>query len=107
LVIAGFWLNYRDTGYFDASWSDVVVGVALAVVALVGIAKPNGTASLVLTTTALGAWLVAAPFVLSYSNATRARWNDIVVGAVVIALSMTSLPRTARRELETTPDGPP
>ena len=98
LVIAGFWLNYRVTGYFDASWSDVVVGIALAAVALVSIVKPAGTQSLALTSTVLGAWLVAAPFVLDFSNSPKARWNDIVVGVVVLALSLGGVARAAWRD---------
>jgi hypothetical protein len=98
LVISGLWLNYRVTGYFDASWSDVVVGIALCAVALVSIVKPAGTQSLALTSTVLGAWLVAAPFVLDFSNTPKARWNDIVVGLVVLALSLGGVVRAARRD---------
>src|SRR5439155_672410 len=64
LVISGFSLFYRDTGVFDAYWNDVVVGIALATVALVGIVKPAGSGSLTLTKIVLGGWLVAAPFAL-------------------------------------------
>jgi hypothetical protein len=98
LVISGLWLNYRVTGYFDASWSDVVVGIALCAVALVSIVKPAGTESLALTSTVLGAWLVAAPFVLDFSNSPKARWNDIVVGVVVLALSLGGVARAAWRD---------
>ena len=90
LVISGFSLFYRDTGVFDAYWNDVVVGIALATVALVGIVKPAGSGSLTLTKIVLGGWLVAAPFALSYNAvayASRAFWNDIVVGLIVVALA--------------------
>ena len=91
LVISGFSLFYRDTGVIDAYWNDVVVGIALATVALVGIVKPTGTGSLTLTKIALGGWLVAAPFALSYSEApyaSRAFWNDILVGVIVLTLAV-------------------
>jgi hypothetical protein len=88
LVIAGISLNYHETGLFDAYWSDVVVGIALAVVALVCIVKPVAASSLTLTRVALGGWLIAAPFVLSYGDVPKPTWNDIVVGAVVISLAV-------------------
>jgi len=94
LVIGGFSLYWRDTGVFDAYWNDVVVGVALAVVALVTVLKSTG--SLTLTRFALGGWLVAAPFALGYGQSpygSRAFWDEIVVGVLVIALSLLS-PRT-------------
>jgi hypothetical protein len=72
---------------FDAYWSDVVVGIALGVIALVCLVNPAITASLTLTRVALGGWLVAAPFVLGYGDVARPRWNDITVGVVVIFLA--------------------
>jgi hypothetical protein len=88
LVISGIALNYHETGMFDAYWSDVVVGIALAVVALVCIVNPAIGASLTLTRVALGGWLIAAPFVLSYGDVPKPMWNDVLVGAVVIALAV-------------------
>lgn len=39
---------------------------------------------------AVGAWLVIAPFALSYSDATAALWNDIVAGLVILGLAIWS-----------------
>jgi hypothetical protein len=107
LVISGFSLFYRDTGVIDAYWNDVVVGIALGTVALVGIVKPTGTGSLTLTKIALGGWLVVAPFALSYSEApyaSRAFWNDIVVGVIVLALAVVGMVNAA--ETGEAPDVP-
>jgi hypothetical protein len=87
LVISGIAVNYHETGMFDAYWSDVVVGIALGVIALVCLVNPTVTPSLVLTRLVLGGWLVAAPFALGYGDVARPRWNDITVGVVVIALA--------------------
>jgi len=87
LVISGISVNYHETGMFDAYWSDVVVGIALGVIALVCLVNPTVTPSLILTRLALGGWLVAAPFVLGYGDVARPRWNDIAVGTVVVALA--------------------
>jgi hypothetical protein len=96
LVLAPFALDYQITGAgFDGSWNDIVIGVALAVVTLVRIAAPARTVALGLVNVALGSWLIIAPFLLGYNvagaDAIGATWNDIVVGAVVVALSLGSL----------------
>ncbi|GIF01207.1 SPW repeat protein [Paractinoplanes rishiriensis] len=94
LIIAPFSLDYRNAGGgFDGYWNDVVIGVALAVVALVRIALPLATAPLSLINILLGFWLITAPFVLAYNtgtDATQATLNDIVTGAVVAALAAIS-----------------
>ena len=36
---------------------------------------------------ALGAWLAAASFLLGYSGVSAARWNDIIIGLVVLVLA--------------------
>jgi hypothetical protein len=96
LVISGISLNYHETGMFDAYWSDVVVGTALAVIALVCLVTPAITGSLTLTRVALGGWLVAAPFVLGYSDVSKPRWNDIAVGIVVMSLAIVGTGGPAR-----------
>lgn len=35
----------------------------------------------------LGVWLIAAPFVLAYSEVRAAMWNDVIVGVVILALA--------------------
>jgi hypothetical protein len=87
LVISGITLNYHETGMFDAYWSDLVVGVALAVIALVCLVKPVVTGSLMLTRLALGGWLMAAPVTLGYGDIAKPCWNDVTVGVAVIMLA--------------------
>lgn len=36
---------------------------------------------------ALGAWLAVASFILGYSGIVAARWNDIIVGLIILALA--------------------
>lgn len=102
LIIAPFSLDYRNTGGgFDGYWNDVVIGVALAVVALVRIALPFATAPLGLVNVLLGLWLIVAPFVLAYNtgaDATQATVNDMVVGAVVAVLAAVSWFAARRHE---------
>ena len=101
LVLAPYALNYENTGPgFDGYWNDVVIGAAIAIVAIVRMAAPIRTAALGLVNIALGAWLIIAPFVLGYNLATdamAATWNDIVVGFIVVLLALTSTALGVRR----------
>ncbi|MHA6783330.1 SPW repeat protein [Pseudonocardia saturnea] len=104
LVLAPFVLDYPDIrSGFDAQWNDRVVGAAIAVVAVVRMASPNRTASLGWINVGLGAWLVAAPFVLFYNDdrvATAATVNDIAIGVLVVALACGSRALSLRRPSE-------
>ncbi len=106
LVLAPLALDYPTGGTsFDGSWNDVVIGSAIAVVALVRIALPVRSAALGLVNVGLGAWLLVAPTVLSYTSvpgASAATWNDITVGIIVMALASTSALVARRRRDPTT-----
>ncbi len=94
LVLAPYALDYQNTGTgFDGYWNDIVIGLALVVVAGIRMATPIRTAALSLVSVVLGAWLIIAPFMLDYNagvDAVSATWNDIVVGIIVVVLAMTS-----------------
>lgn len=102
LVIAPLILDYRATGEgFNGRWNDTVIGVAIALLALVRMIVPLISAQLSLINVVLGGWLIAAPFVLGYNdgpNSPRATWNDILVGLLVIAMAAMSW-RISRRML--------
>lgn len=36
----------------------------------------------------LGVWLIVAPYVLGYSTASTALWNDIIIGVVVAIVAL-------------------
>jgi hypothetical protein len=95
LIIAPFSLDYRNTGgEFSGYWNDVVIGVALAAVALVRIVSPVATAPLSVINVLLGMWLIIAPFILGYNegaDAAAATVNDIIVGVLVVLLATVSL----------------
>lgn len=96
LVLAPFALDYPERpGGFDGRWNDIVVGVAVAAVALVRMVAPIRTVTIGLINIGLGAWLVAAPFVLFYNDdegvAPSATVNDLVVGIVIVALATASM----------------
>jgi hypothetical protein len=93
LTVSADPVAYRGTGRFDVFWNHAVVGLAVGAVALVRVAKPAGTGALVLTNAVLGAWVVVSPFGYGYGGGTAdgaALWNDVVVGAAVLLLTVAS-----------------
>lgn len=100
LIVAPWVLNYRNTGDgFNGYWNDVVIGIAIAVLALARTAAPRSFEGLSWVNIALGIWLIIAPFVLAYNigtDAPAARWNDIACGIVVLVLASVSVAATQR-----------
>ena len=96
LIAAPFVLGYSTTGTgFRAYWNDVAVGLAVVGVLVPRVAVPARAASrLTAAALALGAWLVAAPFVLGFSaDLPRAAVNDVVVGIALAVLAARATPR--------------
>lgn len=92
LIIAPFLL--ATTGV--AMLNDVVVGIAIALLAAVRVSRPAvSTKPASWINAVLGAWLIIAPFALGYIS-PAAFWNDIIVGAAVLILGIWSgmQPRT-------------
>lgn len=96
LIAAPFVLGYSTTGTgFRAYWNDVAVGLAVVGVLVPRVAVPARAASrLTAAALALGAWLVAAPFVLGFSaDLPRAAVNDVVVGIALAVLAARAMSR--------------
>jgi hypothetical protein len=97
-IIAGLWLiispwvlNYSQQN--NAVWDAVVIGSAIAILALARTAAPRQFEQLSWVNVLLGAWMVIAPFVLVYNavgSTTGIYWNDIVTGLIVIGLAVWS-----------------
>ncbi|MCX6462934.1 MAG: SPW repeat protein [Pseudonocardiales bacterium] len=94
LVVAPYALDQLDPA---GAWSDAVIGVAIAVVAVVRMVAPARTTAVGVINVGLGVWLVAAPFVLDRSAVATA--NNVVVGLLLIlfAAASTALGLRARR----------
>jgi hypothetical protein len=111
LVAAPFVLGYDRAGAeFSATVNDIATGVVLVLVALLGMVVPARGTALWVVEAALGAWVVAAPFVLFYSAdspATAATWNDILTGTavVLVAAAAAVLARRRRRGRDRPRDG--
>lgn len=104
-VLAGLWLiaapfvvDFQAEAV--ATWNHFAVGVLVALMAALRAYDPEHRAGISWTNVMLGAWMIAAPFVLGYADITAALVNSIVVGIVVLGLGITSGYETAlvRRE---------
>jgi len=87
LIIAPFLLGYSHLAV--ATWNDIILGVLVAGTALLlksGIS--GGGASW--TNIVFGIWLILAPFILNYGNNPAPRWNDIILGVLVIVFGWSS-----------------
>jgi hypothetical protein len=96
LLVAPFLLGYGNIA--AAMWNDVIVGGLVLILAGVRVWKPAHNRWLSWTNVLLGLWLLAAPFILAYSEVAAAMWNDIIVGigiAVLGAWSAIAAPETA------------
>jgi hypothetical protein len=100
-LLAGLWLIAAPwlLGYDEldeAVWNDVLIGGAVAVLALVRMWRPLTTATASWINLALGIWLIAAPWVLGYEddavvqNADNAQWNDVILGVAIALLALVS-----------------
>jgi hypothetical protein len=96
IILACVWLFVSPwlLGYNGgAGWNSTIVAAAvtaLAVIRLAGAARVTGVRRLDWLTVLLGAWLIAAPWVLSdYDDA--ATWNSVIVGLVIGLLALGSV----------------
>ena len=85
-LILGLWLFFsafawpRTGATFANAW---IVGLASAVVAVVGMTRARAR----FLNTALSAWLLASAVVLPHRSALG-RWNDAIVAAAMLLLSL-------------------
>jgi SPW repeat-containing protein len=96
LIIAPFVLGY--TRVEVAMWNDIILGIAVAIIAFIR-TMGTGQAPASWVNIVLGIWLIIAPFVLAYGNNPTPRWNDIIVGILVVifAWSRSAVPEPPAR----------
>jgi hypothetical protein len=94
LLLAPFVLDYAPApDGVGAYWNDLVVGGAIAVLALVDAVAPAQLVWFRFVNAVLGGWLIAAPFALDYearAYALRAIGNDVAVGLLVLVTALAS-----------------
>ncbi len=93
IAVAGLWeivapFIFGMTATTAFLWDAIIVGLALLVLGVWAALADQETTVKYLNwiNAVLGLWLIIAPFVLSYSSAATAMWNDIVIGLVALVL---------------------
>lgn len=78
-----------------ARGNDIVIGAAVAVLAVVRIVAPRDVAWFSIVNVLLGGWLIMAPFALEHiGDVGVAMANDVVVGLVVVVMAATGAAAT-------------
>jgi hypothetical protein len=90
-VLAGLWMIISPfvLGYSNLSgalWSDVIVGIAIAVVAAIRAGGAVDQPWLSWVNALLGAWLIVSPWVLGFADSANALWNNVIIGVIVLVL---------------------
>lgn len=99
LIVAPMALGYED---WAATWNDILVGVVVAILAGLTMARPVRYSSFAWINVVLGLWLIVAPFVLRYGDddllagVNRPLWNDVTLGILVVVLSWLSATMTTK-----------
>jgi hypothetical protein len=94
-VFAGIWLIVSPwvlgfAGRGVPLWDALLVGVAVAVLALIRLRTPGAT-GLSWINLFLGIWLILSPFVLGFTTASAAMSNAIFLGILVSMFSALAL----------------
>ncbi|MBA2664662.1 MAG: SPW repeat protein [Bradymonadaceae bacterium] len=98
-VIAGIWLFISPfilgiSMLEGATLNFLLVGAAIAILAVVRMVRPLRFETLSWTNGVLGLWLIVSPFIIGYSAYPSALWNSIVVGAIVLVIAALSAKST-------------
>lgn len=99
-VLAGLWvaispwfLVLQQPTARNAAVNNVIIGLAVAALALFASSQPRGFRGLESATGLLGVWLIISPFILSakYAIQPPMYWSNIWAGGVLIVLSLVAL----------------
>lgn len=98
LIAAPFLLGYGGTA---SQWDDIGLGFLVGGIGLIRMISPEkNTNWLSWVNVALGGWLIAAPFLLSYTGAVPII-NDVILGIIVASMSLWSIGTATSRSIYT------
>ncbi|MFF7178402.1 SPW repeat protein [Streptomyces sp. NPDC008121] len=96
VILAGVWAAISPyTVHFaaatpDLAISNLIVGIALAVVGLCMSIAPERTGDLNLAVLLMGAWLIISPWVVARDAGTGAILSNVITGACVCLFALTA-----------------
>lgn len=90
LMVSPFALVFMNRHVFDVLWEDLLLGFGIATFSLCRVlSRRKGEIAVVdWLVTALGLLTLVNPFLYSYSHAPLAKWNNLVIGAIVFILAV-------------------
>jgi hypothetical protein len=88
LIITPFWMGYWVAP--GPLWNNLIVGIVVAVLALIRAFAPAENVVLSWINLILGLWLIMSPFFLPYQWFIVAVHNDMFTGLVISILSLWS-----------------
>jgi len=91
VVISPWALQFATTGH---AWNAYVVGAGIAILAAAALIAFQPWEEWV--NLALGAGLLASPWLLGFSTAIIAMWNAVIIGALVVGFAGWSLAQMQR-----------
>lgn len=90
------WVVHFTTNQADLATHNLIVGIAIALLALGLTMAPERMYGLGWAMSAVGVWMVIAPWIVGNGPDAGVIWNNIVIGAVVFCLGL-ACAATARR----------
>lgn len=90
LMICPFVLAFVNRRAFAVLWEDLLLGFGIATFSLCRLlsSRKNQIVFADWLVTALGLLTLINPFLYSYARAPLAKWNNLVIGAVVLLLAI-------------------
>lgn len=101
-VLVGIWLLISPwvlgfTATNAALWDDVVLGIAIAVIAAIRLLWLEDQRWLSWLNLILGAWVVISPWVLGFSGSSTPMWDNVITGIVAFIVAGWAAMATAER----------
>src|SRR5262249_12514065 len=88
LIIAPFWMGFYTVP--GALWNNLIVGIVVAILALIRATNPAGNVGLSWINLLLGLWLIVSPFFVNYGFLVVPMRMDVILGIIVAVLSLWS-----------------
>ena len=90
LMLCPFLLAFVNRHSFEVLWEDLLLGFGIATFSLCRLVSRRKDEIVFADwlVTALGALTLINPFLYSYASAPLAKWNNLLIGAIVLILAI-------------------
>jgi hypothetical protein len=90
------WILHYTTSQPDLVTHNLIVGIAIGLLALGFTRAPERMYGLSWAMCALGAWMIVSPWIVGDSPDAGVIWNNIIVGALAVILGLMCIGTAAR-----------